>query len=264
MRLAIGCVQMLLQPGTCTTRVHLLQQVALRPALCAATRISRFGERLLQLLAAGRRTAPGPSGRGPCRCAALAASSTKRAVLRRRAARRRAGRVRLAPLADFFQGGPGERLHAAVEQLPVDLAGRRARATGRPPLRPARLAALRRRRSCARRPATSATASSTPLCSRFASAPGRAPAPIVKRLALARRWATACVDPRHVLQGRVSSPATCRSAAPSSSTSASISACSSTPVGPAQQIAGVAEAAHGLRRRRSASAPAPVRCSNSR
>ena len=34
-------------------------------------------------------------------------------------------------LADLFQSGPGERLDAAVEQLPVDLAARRIRPTAR-------------------------------------------------------------------------------------------------------------------------------------
>ena len=120
MRLAIGCVQMLLQPGTCTTvsiswsrspfgppcrrhRNSALRRTASPAPAASATNGARAG-RSWSLPSRWPWRPPRRSGRTPSPCGA----PPSRPRL-------------LAPLGQFLQGRPGERLDAAVEQLPVDL-----------------------------------------------------------------------------------------------------------------------------------------------
>ncbi len=122
MRLMIGCVKMLLQPGTCSTRpISSSTRSPLGP-VCRGQKKTLSCERLLQLLAQAARTA---------RSAAVVVIL---AELRLHRCRRRSARPRapcgapaqeaavLGAFDQFLQGVPGEGLGAAVEQFPVDLA----------------------------------------------------------------------------------------------------------------------------------------------
>ena len=142
MRLMIGCVKMLLQPGTCSTR-----------PISSSTR-SPFGPpvrgqkntRSRNGFSSSSRSAPnGAKAAGSC---GLPSWTLHRAVGEPLGLGPACGRVEqvrgLGRLRQFLQGVPGERLGAAVEQLPVDLLD---------------ALAPQRRRARARRPASSSPAS---------------------------------------------------------------------------------------------------------
>ncbi len=147
MRLMIGCVKMLLQPGTCKTRpISSSTRSPFGPALPRPEE-HPLGERLLQFLPQGDERLRRPRASTP----SLPSCASRP---RRRSARRRApcgaplSRPALAAaLATSSRASQVKALDAPVEQLPVDLALTRSRHSA---IRCwlDRLRALRRRRSC--------------------------------------------------------------------------------------------------------------------